>query len=184
MNLEIDMIAPAHGVIWRTYIEEMLAAYEDFATFKSKDKVVIVYESVWKHTQQMAEALAEGIGRNGVCVKVFKYSMTSPALVMKELMDAKAILVGSGCYNNVMAIDISGFLEKLKSCKIKGKKALGFGSYGWFNGVTKEINARLESAGFTLLTDDVLSQNYTPSEEDLDKLMELGKQLAEEIKTM
>ena len=184
MGLDIDMIAPAHGIIWRTYIKEMLAAYEEFATFKSKDKVVIVYESVWKHTQQMAEALAEGIGRNGVCVKVFKYSMTSPALVMKELLDAKAILVGSGCYNNVMATNIAGFLEKLKSCKIKGKKALGFGSYGWFNGVTKEINTRLESAGFTLLSDDVLSQNYTPSEGDLDQLMELGKVLAEEIKQM
>lgn len=182
MELSIDMIAPAHGVIWRTYIQELLAAYMEFATFQAKDKVVIVYESVWRHTQEMAEALAEGIGRNGVCVKVFKESLTSSAVIMKELIDAKAVLVGSGCYNNDMASNISGFLAKLKTCHIKGKKALGFGSYGWFRNTTADINNRLTDAGFTLLNNQVLAQNYTPSEADLDALMELGKQIAEEIK--
>lgn len=184
MNLEIDMIAPAHGVIWRTYIPELMEAYMDFATFKSVDKAVIVYESVWKHTQMMAEALAEGLGRNGICVKIFKCSMTSPAIIQKELLDAKAILVGSGNYNNAMAGSIAGFLEKLGTCKVKNKKGLGFGSYGWANLITKEINTRLAKAGITPLSDAVISQNYTPSEEDLDSLMELGKQLAEEIKAM
>lgn len=184
MNLDIDMIAPAHGIIWRTYIPELFAAYEEFATFKSVDKAVIVYESVWKHTQMMAEALAEGMGRNGVCVKIFKCSMTSSSIIMKELLDAKAILVGSGNYNNAMAGSIAGFLEKLISCKVKNKKGLGFGSYGWANLVTAKINERLTQAGITLFNDNVISQNYTPTEEDLDALMELGKQIAEEIKAM
>lgn len=184
MKLDIDMIAPAHGIIWRTYIPELLDAYMGFATFRSVDKAVIVYESVWKHTQMMAEALAEGLGRNGICVKIFKCSMTSPAIIQKELLDAKAILVGSGNYNNAMAGSIAGFLEKLTTCKVKNKKGLGFGSYGWANLITKEINSRLEKAGIAPLSDAVVSQNYTPSEEDLDSLMELGKQLAEEIKKM
>lgn len=182
MGLEIDMIAPAHGIIWRTYIKELLEAYVEFATFKSSDKAVIVYESVWKHTQMMAEALAEGMGRNGVCVKTFKCSLTSPSIIMKELLDAKVVLIGSGNYNNVMASSIAGFLERLTSCKVKGKKGLCFGSYGWFNGIIKQMNERLIAAGIPLLNDDVLAQNYTPSEEDLDHLVEVGKRIAEEIK--
>lgn len=184
MNLELDMIAPAHGIIWRSYIPQLLKAYEGFATFKSENKAVIVYESVWKHTQMMAEAIAEGMGRNGICVKIFKCSMTSPAIIQKELLDAKAILVGSGNYNNAMASSIAGFIEKLITCKLKGKKGLGFGSYGWADLTTKEINARLKKAGLILFNDDVISQNYTPTEADLDALMDLGKQLAEEIKAM
>lgn len=184
LQLDFDMIAPAHGVIWRSYVKDILAAYMDYCTFKAKDKVVIVYESVWKHTQDMAEALAEGIGRNGVCVKVFKESLTSSAVIMKEMLDAKAIIVGSGCYNNDMASNIQGFLAKLKTCHVKGKYGLGFGSYGWFRNTTAEINKKLEEAGLTLLNDQVLAQNYTPSEEDLDKLMELGKSIAEEIKNI
>ena len=182
MGLPIDMIAPAHGIIWRTYIKELFDAYQEFATFAAKDKVVIVYESVWKHTQMMAEALAEGLGRNGICVKIFKCSLTSPAIIMKELLDAKAILVGSGNYNNAMAPSIAAFLEKLASCKVKNKKALGFGSYGWADVVTKQVNERPVRAGLPLLQDGVVSQNYTPTQEDLDALMELGKTLATEIK--
>lgn len=182
MKLSIDMIAPAHGVIWRSYVPDILKAYMEFATMKAKDKVVIVYESVWKHTQDMAEALAEGIGRNGVCVKVFKESLTSSAVIQKELLDAKALLVGSGCYNNDMASNMQGFLAKLKTLKLKNKKGLGFGSYGWYRNTTQEINKKLEEAGLTLLNDQVLAQNYTPSEADLDALMELGKSIAEEIK--
>lgn len=184
MELDFDMIAPAHGVIWRSYPKEILAAYEDYATFKSSDKAVIVYESVWKHTQMMAEALAEGMGRNGICVKIFKYSQTSSAIIMKELLDAKAILVGSGTYNSAMASSISGFLDKLISNKVKHKKAIGFGSFGWADMVTKEINARLSRAGLELLDERIVSQNYTPSEEDLDALMELGAEFADKIKAM
>lgn len=182
MNLNIEMIAPAHGIIWHSYIKEILAAYEAFASFQAKDKVVIVYESIWKHTQMMAEALAEGIGRNGIEVKVFKASITNDALIMKELLDAKAILVGSGCYNNEMAANIAGFLTKLKTCHIKGKKGLGFGSYGWYRNTTAAINQKLEEAGITLLNDQLLAQNYTPSDQDLDQYSALGEQIAEIIK--
>lgn len=184
LDLHIDMIAPAHGVIWRSYIPELFAAYSDFATFKAKDKAVIVYESVWKHTQLMAETLAEGMGKNGICVKLYKCSITSPAIIQKEILDAKAIFVGSGNYNNAMASSIAGFLEKLITCKVKNKKGLGFGSYGWANLVTKDINNRLTKAGLTLINDQVISNNYAPTKADLDILMELGKQAAEEIKAM
>lgn len=184
LGLEIDMIAPAHGVIWKQYVPEILAAYMNFATFKAKDKAVIVYESVWRHTQDMAEALAEGLGRNGICVKIFKHSNTSSAIIMNEILDAKAILVGSGCYNNDMASGIVGFLAKLKTCHVKGKVGLGFGSYGWYRNTTADINTKLVEAGIALLQDQVLAQNYTPSEQDLDALMELGKAFALQIKSL
>lgn len=182
LKLSIDMIAPSHGIIWRSYVQEILAAYMDYATMKAQNKVVIVYESIWKHTQDMAEALAEGIGQSGVKVKVYKESQTSSALIMKELLDAKALLVGSGCYNNECASNISGFLSKLSTCHIKGKKALGFGSYGWFRNTAAQINERLTACGFTLLNDQLLAQNYTPSADDLENLTNLGAEIAMLIK--
>lgn len=182
MGWEIDTIAPAHGIIWRKYIPQLLEAYQAFASFKSKNKAVIVYESVWKHTQQMAEALAEGMGTNGLEVKVYKHSVTSSTVIMKELLDAKVILVGSGCYNNAIAPNISGFLDRLASNKIKGKKALGFGAYGWFANTTKLMNERLTNAGFTLVGEDVLAQCYTPTKNDLETYYAVGKKIAESVK--
>lgn len=182
LNLPIAMIAPAHGIIWRSYIKECLAAYHEFATFKAKAKVVIVYESIWHHTQEMAEAIAEGIGQSGVMVKVYKASQTNSAIIMKELLDAKAILVGSGCYNNDMASNIAGFLQRLATCHLKGKLGLGFSSYGWYRNTTAGINQKLEEAGITLIDEPAVLQNYTPAADDLDKLSALGERIAAIIK--
>lgn len=183
-NLSIDMIAPAHGVIWRSHVGDILKAYGEFSTYQAKDKVVIVYESIWKHTQSMAEALAEGLGQAGVCVKVYKESITSSSIIFKELLDAKAIIVGSGCYNNDMASNIHGFLAKLKTCHVKGKYGLGFGSYGWYKNTCATINQSLEDAGLTLLDEAILSLNYTPSNDDLHQLTELGKQIAKKLQEL
>ena len=180
MNLEIEMIAPAHGIIWKSYIPQLLEAYEGFASFRSTDKAVIVYESVWSHTRQMAEALAEGMGEAGMEVKVYQHSVTDSSIIMKEILDASVVLVGSGCYNNAMSPEIAGFIDKLASCKIKGKKALGFGAYGWFGNTVKTINERLQDAGFALASDAVLSQCYTPSEDDLDRYTEIDHAIAQE----
>lgn len=109
MNLEIETILPAHGIIWKKYIPELLGAYQGFATNKTSNKAVIVYESVWKHTQEMAEALAEGFGDSGLDVKVYKLSETRSSIVFRELMDAKIICVGSGTYNNDMSYSVGAF---------------------------------------------------------------------------
>ena len=56
MNLDIEYIMPAHGIIWKDYIADIIETYKDIATQKAANKAVIVYESVWKHTQQIIKA--------------------------------------------------------------------------------------------------------------------------------
>lgn len=174
MNLEIDYIAPAHGIIWHKYIPQIIEAYQSFSSNATKNKAVIVYDSVWNHTDEMAHALAEGFGQGGMEVKLYKVSKTSPAIILKELLDAEVVMVGSGNYNNFMAPSVAAFLEKLASCKVKNKKGLAFGAYGWANVVAKQINERLKTAGIALLEEQPLSQNYTPSENDLENLYQFA----------
>lgn len=180
MNLDIEWILPAHGIVWKDYIQDILKAYQDFATLKADNKVLIVYESVWKHTQQIAESLAEGFGDAGMKVKVYKLSETRSSLVFKELMDAKLVCVGSGTYNNAMAPSVAAFLEHVKACKIKTKKGLSFGAYGWFPKVASELDQRMQQAGFTSIH-DAISQCYTPSEDQLDSYYQLAKELAKTL---
>lgn len=53
---------------------------------------------MWKHTQQIAESLAEGFSDAGMDVKVYKLSDTKSSIVMREIMDAKFVCIGSGTY--------------------------------------------------------------------------------------
>ena len=181
MNLEIETIAPAHGIIWKAYIPEILKAYQNFSAIQLKNKAVILYESVWHHTKEMAETLAEGLGQNGVEVHLYQVSSTMDSIMMKELLDAKAILVGSGNYNNMMAPQIAGILEKLSSCKFKNRLALGFSSYGWANLVGEQINQKLKANQYEIIQDS-FNINYAPSTSDLEDVYHLGETIALKIK--
>ena len=143
-----------------------------------------MFESIWNNTASMAFALAEGMGMNGIDVKLYQASKSSSSLIMKELMDAKAIIIGSGNYNNAMSPEIAGFVEKLTSMKPKGKKAYVFGSYGWGNVVIKAIEERLEKGKLSLFDLPSSSIQYTPNAFHLDNIYETGVKLAEAIKQM
>lgn len=177
MNLDIEYIMPAHGIIWKEYVNDILSAYTDWAIQKVENKAVIVYESVWKHTQEIAETLAEGFASAGVDVKVYKLSETKSSIVMKEIMDAKYVCIGTGTYNNVMAPSVAAFLEHIKPCKFKNKKGLAFSAYGWFGMVAKELNERMQASGIESCH-DAISQCYTPNEEQLEDYYAIAQEIA------
>lgn len=182
-KMDIDMIAPAHGIVWRSHVKDVIALYDKHSQHINEDKVTIVYESVWTHTQQIAEALAEGLAQSGLEVKLYKKSITSSALILKDILDSKAVMIGSGCYNNFMSEEIAGFLEKLKSCKIEDKSALGFGAYGWYMNTAANIEIKLKEANFEVLEDTArLSKNFTPSCEAVNEIINFAYELGLKIK--
>lgn len=180
LNLDIEYIMPAHGVIWKNYVADILAAYEDFATLKSSNKVVIVYQSVWKHTEQMAEALAEGFGDAGLDVKIYPLSTTKSSIIFKEIMDAKLICVGSGTYNNDISYSTGAFLTHLRAAKLKGKKGLGFGAYGWFPKVPSNIDEDLTKAGLESVH-DAIAQVFNPSADELENYYNIAQEIAKSL---
>ena len=58
--LKIKMIAPAHGVIWRSHIQDIVEAYVNWGKGIITNKVVIAYDTMWGSTEQMARAVMEG----------------------------------------------------------------------------------------------------------------------------
>ena len=60
------MIAPSHGVIWRSNPAKIVNAYLDWSVYKSKWKIVIVYDTMWGSTAKMAKAIADGAISQGV----------------------------------------------------------------------------------------------------------------------
>ncbi|MEG0283877.1 MAG: FprA family A-type flavoprotein [Erysipelotrichales bacterium] len=180
-TMDIDMICPAHGIIWKTYVKEIIDLYERHSLAQNEHKATIVYESVWSHTQQIAEALAEGLAQAGVDVKIYKKSETNIAVIMREILDSKAVFIGSGCYNSFMSMEIAGMLDKLKSCNIKDKKGLGFGAYGWYMNTAKTIEEKLAEAGLEIIDDGGISKNFTPSKEAINEIIETAYKIGIEL---
>ena len=181
MKIPIDMIAPSHGIIWRKDPMKIVNAYLNWSAGTSKNKVVIVFDTMWHSTDKMARAIADGIASQGVDVKLLKLRSYAISEAMTEILDAKAVLVGSPTLNNLMFPTLSSFLTYAAGLKPKGKLWGFFGSYGWGGGAVRSMIKVAKEVGFEVL-EPGLEIKYVPDSDDLKKCLEFGQQIAQKIK--
>ena len=168
LNLDIDIIAPSHGVIWRDNPVQIIEKYSAWADDYQEDQITIVYDSMWEATTALANAISSEISALSpeTRVKVMSISKYDKNEIMTEVFKSKAIAVGSPTVGNDMLSSVSGWLAFLKSLKFKNKKAAAFGSYGWSGESVKKIEEMLVESGFELV-DASLRVNWTPTQENL-----------------
>jgi anaerobic nitric oxide reductase flavorubredoxin len=181
MGIPIAMIAPSHGIIWRSNPSKIIQAYLDWSAGKSENKMVIVYDTMWGSTDKMARAIAEGAASQGVDVKLLKLRASDLTEAMTEILDAKAVVVGSPTLNNGMFPTLGSFLTYATGLKPKGKLWCFFGSYGWGGGAVRGMAEMARKAGFEV-HEPSIEVKYIPEREDLKKCFELGQQIAAKIK--
>ena len=126
-GLDIKMIAPAHGVIWRSKIAQIVERYAVWGTGVNDGSLVIAYETMWGGTEAIARAMVEGAAAAGVKVQLLRMDRTPCSTVAAELFEASGLLVGSPTLNSGMMPCIGAMLIYLKGLQPKGKKAATFG---------------------------------------------------------
>jgi flavorubredoxin len=181
IKLPIKMIAPSHGVIWRCNPAKIIQAYLSWAKNETKEKVVVVFETMWGSTEKMARRIVEGVAEGGLSVKLFNVAESDRTEIIKEMLEAKGFLFGSSTHDNDMLPNLAGFLEFVKGLHPKNRLASAFGSYGWAGGAVKEIGAVLKETGIEPALPG-LSVKYAPDEPEIKNCYEYGKKFAEIIK--
>lgn len=142
-GLDIKLLAPSHGVIWRSGIADILDCYGKWGQGVCDGSLVIAYDSMWGGTEKLARAIARGAQRAGIVVKVFKLSQTPNSTVAAELFTASGLLVGSPTLNSGMMPSMGSFLTYIKGLAPVGKKAASFGTFGWAGGAQKDMDEML-----------------------------------------
>ena len=180
-GLDIEMIAPSHGIIWRKNLGTIIEAYKRWIVCKAEPKVLIFFDSMWKSTEKLANAIYEGAKQDGVCVKKHDLKSTSITELADEVIDCAVMAVGSPTLNKGMMPKVAQALTYLKGLAPKGKAAVAFGSYGWAKkgGGAHAIMEYLTAMNCELLSEEPLQCQFVPTEEVLEEATELGEKLAE-----
>jgi flavorubredoxin len=122
----------------------------------------------------------EGITGAGAEVKLFNLSKTDRSDVIKEVQDARALLIGSSTLNNGMFPTVADFLCYLKGLKPKGKVGAAFGSHGWAGGAVKQIEEELAKAGVEVIKSD-LAVKFVPDEDAIKKCIDFARNVANRL---
>ena len=179
-KLELNLLATAHGVIWRKNITGIIQTYLRWAKGEARDRVLVVYDTMWGNTEKMAQAVLEGIQRGGVESTLYRLSSSDRSDVIAEVLEAKGLAVGSPTLNNGLFPTVAAFLAYLRGLKPRQKMGLAFGAYGWGGGAVKKVEDELREAGVQLVAEGI-GVKFTPLPDELERCRLAGQSLAEKM---
>lgn len=179
-GLELKMIAPSHGCIWRSHIDEIIAKFEEWTTYQTQEKAVVVFDSMWHSTESMAREICDAFIAEGISAQLIDVKSTHISDIMLYMCDAKYVAVGSPTLNSNMLPTVASFLTYMRGLSPKNEQRIGlaFGSYGWAPLGPKQVYAELENAKFQLPV-PVVAQQWVPSEENLAELQGTVRKMIE-----
>ena len=181
LKLDIKMIAPDHGVIWRSNFDQILKAYGDWSNYKGGKKALIIYDTMWHSTEKMAKAIASGIEKEGVYADLIDLKVHHRSDVMTRVLTARALVLGCPTLNNGLLPRMAGFLMYMRGLKPQNKLAAAFGSYGWSGESVKLMVGALEEMKLKII-DEGQRVKYVPTHDNLKECVEMGRQIGKAIK--
>jgi flavorubredoxin len=181
-DLDIKMIAPTHGPVWRSDLNWVLSRYNKWSSYDMEDGVVIVYGSMYGNTQKMAEVIARRLAEQGIKnIRVYDSSKTHASYIINDIFKYKGFIVGSCAYNNALFPNVEILLSTVEHMAIKNHFLGIFGNYSWNGGGVKNLVAFAEKVKWDLI--------YHPVEEKgslkavtTDELIRLADAMAEKLK--
>jgi flavorubredoxin len=174
LGIPIDIICPSHGVIWREEPEQIIQQYVGWATGNDCKTVLVVYDTMWQSTEMLAKRITETMAERGEEVQLFKLRSDDKSDIIKEVLGAKTVIIGSPTLNNKMYPSVAEFLNYLTGLRPEGKRFAVFGSHGWAGGATKEIKAELGKTKNEVV-EAALDIKFRPGEdiqEEVDKFVD------------
>lgn len=177
-GLDIDMIGPSHGIIWRSFIPKILKEYQKWSSHQTENKAIIVYDTMWGSTEKMAYMLREGLSETGVPVTIKNLKTTHISDVLTDLLTSKMVVIGSPTINNGMLPTLGAFLTYIKGLRPKNRLGFAFGSYGWSGQAAGQIEEVMKELKWEL-PKEIVKINYIPETEDLENLKNIGRELGD-----
>ncbi len=181
LGLEIDMIAPDHGIIWRQDPGKVLKLYLDMADGKTDERVVIIYDTMWKSTARMTQPILMGIRDADMDAKVIKLRATPMSVAIKEFWKSRGCLLGTPTLNNIMFPSAAEFLTHLRGLRPKHRIVGAFGSFGWGGGAIREAYEEFKRMKLEIY-EPGMEVMYRPSLEDEERLYEFGREFAMQVR--
>ena len=181
--LEIKMIAPSHGLVWRSNLAWVLGKYTQWSKQESEGGVVIVYGSMHGNTGVMADIVARGAAEAGIKeVKVYDVAKTEISFIMSDIWKYKGVIIGACAHYASMFPNMTLLTHEINEFKPKDKCYGIFGGMSWSGGGVKTLAKYAEEGKWNLVAESVEVKGAPIREEDWDRLYNLGKAVAEAVK--
>lgn len=122
-GLDIQVICPLHGPVWRSELGYFIDKYDKWSKYEPEDKeVVIIYGSIYGHTEAAANALATKLAIKGLKkIKVYDVSSTHVSDLIAEIFRASHIVLACSTYNGGIYPPMENLLADMKALSVQNR---------------------------------------------------------------
>ena len=156
-GLEIAVICPLHGPIWRENLGYILEKYQKWSTYEAEDQaVVILYATMYGNTASAADALAGRLAAKGVKkIAVYDVSNTHVSELISEIFRASHVVFAAPTYNGGIYPVMENLLADMKALAVQNKTVALMENGTWAPTTAKQMREKLaELKNVTILDSD------------------------------
>jgi len=175
-GLDIQMICPLHGLVWRKDLGFLLDKYQHWSTYQPEEKAVVVaYASMYGNTGHVAEKIAEKLDAKGWPVRVYDLSKTGRDFVLGEVFRASHVVLAAATHDGGLFEPMEYLLREMIAHGVQGRKVALVENGSWAPMAAKQMQTLLESMKDMQVVQPVISVKsaLAPAQEaEVDSLVE------------
>lgn len=181
LGIKPSIICPDHGPIWRKDPSKIINLYAEFAAQKNKNKVLVIYDTMWGSTEKMASSVTDGLIAAGVEVKQMSLHAAHRSDAATELLDSAGLVLGSPVLNQELYPSLGDLITYFKGLKKQNLVGAAFGSYGWSDGALNELETIMKEKLNIEIAAPAVKSRFVPTEDKLKECFELGLAVGKKV---
>lgn len=182
-TIDIQMICPLHGPIWRNNLGYILDKYVKWSTYEPEDKaVMLVYGSMYGNTETAVNVLATKLAEAGVKnIVTYSVSNTHVSHLIAEAFRCSHIVLAAPTYNSGLFTPMENFLMDLKAHGLQ-KRTFAFIENGtWAPTAACQMMSIVGEMKDSRVIDETLTLRSSMKESQMEQLELLANDLAAEL---
>ncbi|PKM94157.1 MAG: FprA family A-type flavoprotein [Firmicutes bacterium HGW-Firmicutes-1] len=180
-KVDIKMIAPTHGPVWRTNPGCIIEYYDQWSKGEAEEGVVIVYGSMYGNTQKMADSIARSLSEEGITnIRIYDASKTHVSHIISDIWRFKGVILGSCAYNTGLFPAMETVTHKIENSQLKNRYLGVFGTSSWSGGGVSNLDKFAERVKWEKLGESVEAKS-SAKEEDLEKCGQIAALMAQKL---
>lgn len=177
LTLDIAMICPLHGPIWREDLGWFIDKYQKWSTYTPEDhNVVVMYASIYGNTENAADVLAGRLADAGEKnVKVYDVSVTDPSYLVAEAFRCDRIVFACPTYNAGLFPKMETLLHELAAHNLQKRKVAVLENGTWASTAGKQMKEILSGMKDMEIYEETVTVKSALKEDQLaqlDKIVE------------
>jgi flavorubredoxin/flavin reductase (DIM6/NTAB) family NADH-FMN oxidoreductase RutF len=177
--LEIKMICPLHGFVWRKNIGSILEKYILWSSYTPEEAgVVIAYGSIYGNTENAAEILASMLRQKGITTRLYDVSVTHPSEILAAAFRYSHVIFASPTYNNGIFTPMETLLHDIAAHNLQNRTFAFIQNGSWAPACGKQMRAILESLKNNAFLENGVCIKSSLCENQLEELRALAEAVA------